>query len=733
MERGASRLLVSHSHNAKLKKIPKSNKRNPAKFMKKIALLLVGLFAATSTTKAASVFSDVFNYADGSIVANSSGIWINNSGTAGTMLVSNQTLIVTTSRAEDISHFLGSVYPTNGPVTALYSSYTIKCIGLPTPSGTYFNHFTGTNVYAGLSGHRARVWAATTNNAAGVNDTSGNFYLYIVNSIGGATNGNNQWPTALATNVTYTIVTKYVLATGASTLWVNPNSESDPSVTDLISLPLEPVTTAPTNGILNISHYGFRQATGEGTMLVNNLKIGTAFSDVAGANTSPTISPIPNQNTPANTAIGPIAFIIGDDSPLNGLILTKGSSNPTLVPTNNIVFGGSGANRTVTITPASGQQGSSTITVFVSDGVNISSTSFLLRVGAPAISAIANQITYLNTAVGPVSFTVSDPEGDSLTVSPASSNPTLLPTGNVVVGGSGANRTVTLTPASGQTGVSTITLSVADNFNTNSTSFVLSVSPQYGVILTDDFNYTDFVLDTALQGADAPHASPWGHAGSNAGTNYDLLVINGAAQLSTERSEDLAANLADSPFAAGSTFRDKVYASTTNAAAGFFRLGVANAANNVSAQFPLDLTTNQSYFVVTRYNTGTGESVLWVNPNNEYSTSAVAQDSTTAAIVGDFGLRQSTGMGISYLDNLVVGTAFGDVATITVASIPLHIQSSGANVVLTWNDPTFNLQSATIVTGPYTTITGASSGFVTNTALARMYFRLFHRSEERRV
>jgi hypothetical protein len=727
--------------------------------MKKILIALTIITTALSGVRAASVFSDVFNYPDGSIVANSSGIWINNTGTAGTMLVSNQTLIVSTSRAEDIAHYFGSVYPTNGPVTALYSSYTIKCIGLPTAFGTYFNHFTGTNTF-GLSGHRARVFAATTNNVAGTNDTStsGDFYLYIVNSVGSTTNGNNQWTTPLVTNVTYTIVTKYVLATGASTLWVNPSSESDPSVTDTIPLPVEG-NGIPTNGIVNISHYSFRQATGEGTMLVNNLKIGTAFSDVAGANTSPTISPIPNQNTPANTAIGPITFIIGDDSPLNGLILTKGSSNPALVPTNNIVLGGSGANRTVTITPASGQQGSSTITIFVSDGVNISSTSFLLRVGAPAISAVANQITYLNIAVGPLSFTVSDSEGDSLTVSQASSNPTLLPTGNVVLGGSGANRTVTLTPASGQTGVSTITLSVADNFNTNSTSFVLSVSPQYGVILTDDFNYTDFLQDTALQGADAPHASPWGHAGSNAGTNYDLLVINGAAQLSFERSEDLAAALADSPFATdsgvllyasfsitfsnlptpagdyfvhfqdtitGSTFRDKIYASTTNAAAGFFRLGVANAANTVSAQFPLDLTTNHSYFVVTRYNTGTGESVLWVNPNNEYSTSAVAQDSTTAAIVGDFGLRQSSGIGISYLDNLVVGTAFGDVATITVVSIPLHIQSSGANVVLTWNDPTFNLQSSANVTGPYATVGGATSPFSTNTISAQQYFRLMH-------
>lgn len=722
--------------------------------MKKLALILTSLTVALSGLHAASIFSDSFTYPDGGIVASSGGIWIQNTGTAGSMLVSNSTLIVSASRTEDIAHQFSSVYATNGPVPALYESFTLKCTGLPTSLGAYFTHFTGTNTY-GLSGHRARVFAATTNNVAGTNDTSGNFYLYIVNSVGSTTNGNNQWPVALATNVTYTIVTKYVLVTGFATLWVNPSFESDPSVTDLIPQPVENPAFVPTNGILNISHYSFRQATGEGTMLINNLKIGTSFSDVAGANTSPTISPIPNESTPANTAAGPINFVVGDDSPASGLVLTKGSSNPTLVPTNNIVFGGADpTNRTVTITPAAGQQGSSIITIFVSDGVNISSTSFQLTVGAPSISPIANQFTYINTAMPAIPFTVSDSEGDSLTVAAASSNPALIPAGNVVVGGSGANRTITLTPLTGQTGVTTITLSVNDTFNTNSTSFIVSVSPQYGVIFSDDFSYSVFLQDTALQGADS---SPWAHAGSGAGTNYDLLVINGAAQLSMQRSEDLAASLANSPFASdsglllyasfsitvsnlptmggdyfahfrdtltGTTFRDKMYLCTTNAAPGYFRLGIANAANSVSVTFPLDLTTNQTYTVVTRYNTATAESVLWVNPANESSLHVTAQDTTTVNSIAAFGLRQSTGEGISYLDNLKIGTSFGDVATISVAPIPLGIQTSGTNVVLTWSDASFHLQSASSVAGTYTTINGATSPFTTNTAASQLFFRL---------
>jgi hypothetical protein len=47
-------------------------------------------------------------------------------------------------------------------------------------------------------------------------------------------------------------------------------------------------------------------------------------------------------------------------------VLSGTSSNTTLVPNANILFGGSGANRTVTITPASGQLGMTNITLTVS-------------------------------------------------------------------------------------------------------------------------------------------------------------------------------------------------------------------------------------------------------------------------------------------------------------------------------------------------------------------------------
>ena len=58
---------------------------------------------------------------------------------------------------------------------------------------------------------------------------------------------------------------------------------------------------------------------------------------------APTISDIPDQSMTVNTATPAVPFTVNDtDTPAASLTLSGGSSNPTLVPTNNIVFGGSG-------------------------------------------------------------------------------------------------------------------------------------------------------------------------------------------------------------------------------------------------------------------------------------------------------------------------------------------------------------------------------------------------------
>jgi hypothetical protein len=85
--------------------------------------------------------------------------------------------------------------------------------------------------------------------------------------------------------------------------------------------------------------------------------------------TPPTITAITNRSINVNTTTGPIAFTIGDDATAVGsLVLTKECSNTNLIPLNNIVFGGSGASRTVTVTPQLNQTGPATLTISVTDG-----------------------------------------------------------------------------------------------------------------------------------------------------------------------------------------------------------------------------------------------------------------------------------------------------------------------------------------------------------------------------
>ncbi|MFN8010977.1 MAG: putative Ig domain-containing protein [Holophagaceae bacterium] len=105
------------------------------------------------------------------------------------------------------------------------------------------------------------------------------------------------------------------------------------------------------------------------TSVQDPAKSGTATVTVVPVNTNPTISDITDKSTTMGTALANIPFTVGDaETPAASLTLGAASTNTALIPVGNITFGGSGANRTVTVTPAAGQSGSSTLTITVSDG-----------------------------------------------------------------------------------------------------------------------------------------------------------------------------------------------------------------------------------------------------------------------------------------------------------------------------------------------------------------------------
>jgi len=151
---------------------------------------------------------------------------------------------------------------------------------------------------------------------------------------------------------------------------------------------------------------------------------------------------IADQSITPNGSTGDIPFVINDlQTAPSGLVLSASSSDPGLVPNENIDFGGSETNRTVRMTAANDQLGSATITIFVSDGFLTSSNSFAVNVNAvnqpPTISTIPNQSVTTNTPVGPISFTIGDFEtpAPSLLVSAVSSNTNLVPNANIALSG----------------------------------------------------------------------------------------------------------------------------------------------------------------------------------------------------------------------------------------------------------------------------------------------------------
>lgn len=188
-----------------------------------------------------------------------------------------------------------------------------------------------------------------------------------------------------------------------------------------------------------------------------------------GTNTAPTISTIAAQSTGEDVAKTGIACTVGDTETAAGsLTLSGASSNTALVPVSGITFGGSGANRTVSVAPAADRSGTATITVTVSDGALTAAQSFTLTVNAvndaPTISAIANATTTAGVATAALAFVVGDAEtaAGSLTLSGASSNTALVPVSGIAFGGAGANRTVMVTPAATGSGSAVITVTVSD-------------------------------------------------------------------------------------------------------------------------------------------------------------------------------------------------------------------------------------------------------------------------------
>lgn len=207
------------------------------KFKSSLLLLsILGVSAATATT----VLTENFAYGDGAVVGASGSPWVTHSGTAGQADIVGATLVLTSAEGEDINAPLSGQPYTSG---FLSSSFDVKFTALPTASGSYFAHFKDST-----TGFRSRLTSFTTG------ATTGFFRLGISNDGGTAV----PVATDLALDTTYTVIMTWDLATNQSTLSVDGGT----AVTDI---------DAATS--ITVTSFAFRQATGIGTMTVDNLTV----------------------------------------------------------------------------------------------------------------------------------------------------------------------------------------------------------------------------------------------------------------------------------------------------------------------------------------------------------------------------------------------------------------------------------------------------------------------------
>ena len=120
------------------------------------------------------------------------------------------------------------------------------------------------------------------------------------------------------------------------------------------------------------------------------------------------------------------------------------------------------------------------------DNLNITKLTVTITYSAPpsddeppTIGAVSDLTIPEDSTTGALPFTVDDPDTPlaDLSVTAASSDPSVVPETGITIEGTGGDRTVTVTPALNATGASTVTLTVSDGTSTASTTFRVTVTP----------------------------------------------------------------------------------------------------------------------------------------------------------------------------------------------------------------------------------------------------------------
>ena len=148
-----------------------------------------------------------------------------------------------------------------------------------------------------------------------------------------------------------------------------------------------------------------------------------------------------------------------DGNPLTAVLVTGPSHGSLTVNTNG----------SFTYTPAANFAGSDSFTYRASDGTATSTVAMVTLTvtavnDAPTVTVAAGGTCGTDDRSGTINLTVGDLDSaaTAMTLSAISSNPALLPAGNIAFAGSGAARTVTASTVAGRTGTAVVTITVSD-------------------------------------------------------------------------------------------------------------------------------------------------------------------------------------------------------------------------------------------------------------------------------
>jgi subtilisin-like proprotein convertase family protein len=249
---------------------------------------------------------------------------------------------------------------------------------------------------------------------------------------------------------------------------------------------------------------------------------------IAAASEPPKFAPIPPQSTrPGVAAVVPL-IVVDSDTPSDKLIFTWTASNTNIV--RGVLFGQTGPSNFVATVNVRNNEGTSEVTISVSDGGTPVSQSFVLTVveNPPFLNPIPDQITSKDTPLSiPLAVTDIDTPLNQLVFSSKTSNAGLVASTTFDI--STGTAIATITPVAGQTGAALMTFTVSDSSGgTSSQSFALAVieavePPVLAIVRAGNSVTVTWENGGELEIADSV-LGPWNKSGNTSGTYTEAIT-----------------------------------------------------------------------------------------------------------------------------------------------------------------------------------------------------------------